>query len=158
MDASQSLSAEYSAKSADYARHWSPVIRPMALPLLPALPLKSAARVLDIGAGTGALLGDLKDAAPDATVIGVDRAEGMLRLVQRSGRWLLTVTDAQSLGIRSETIDVAVLIFVLFHLPPRAEFVAAADEAVEVTPRALRETARRSRPECPPGPRGRCRG
>jgi trans-aconitate methyltransferase len=93
MDASQSLSAEYSAKSADYARHWSPVIRPMALPLLPARPLKTAARVLDIGAGTGALLGDLKDAAPDATVIGVDRAEGMLRLVPTPHSFSLCRTE-----------------------------------------------------------------
>ena len=117
MDASQILSAEYSAKSAAYARHWSPVIRPMALSLLPALPLRAARRVLDVGAGTGALLADLKRAAPAAMVIGVDRAEGMLRLAKQSASDFLAVTDAQCLGIRSDTIDVAVLIFVLFHLP-----------------------------------------
>jgi ubiquinone/menaquinone biosynthesis C-methylase UbiE len=117
MDASQILAAEYSAKSVAYARHWSPVIRPMALPLLPALPLRTAERVLDVGAGTGALLADLKEAAPHAMVIGVDRAEGMLREAKQLGHHLLAVTDAQDLGICSRTIDVAVLIFVLFHLP-----------------------------------------
>lgn len=124
MDARQSLAAEYSAKSVAYARHWSPVIRPMALPLLPALPLRMARRILDVGAGTGALLTDLKSAAPGAMVIGVDRAEGMLRLAKEDGHELLAVTDAQRLSIRSGTIDIrsgtidaVVLIFVLFHLP-----------------------------------------
>src|SRR5712691_7107584 len=117
MDASQVLAAEYSAKSAAYARHWSPVIRPMALPLFPALPLNTAKRVLDVGAGTGALLADLKHAAPDAMIIGADRAEGMLRVAKQSGHQLLVATDAQCHGVRSDTIDVAVLIFVLFHLP-----------------------------------------
>ncbi len=117
MDASQILAAEYSAKSAAYAQHWSPVIRPMALRLLPGLPLRTAGRVLDVGAGTGALLPDLKDAAPEAMVIGVDRSEGMLRVAQHLGNQCLTVTDAQRLGIRSGTIDVVVVIFVLFHLP-----------------------------------------
>lgn len=117
MDARQSLAAEYSAKSVAYARHWSPVIRPMALPLLQALPLRRAGRILDVGAGTGAVLTDLKRAAPGAMVIGVDRAEGMLRLAKEYGHELLAVTDAQRLCIRSGTIDAVVLIFVLFHLP-----------------------------------------
>lgn len=117
MNASQTLAEEYSAKATSYARHWSPVIRPMALPLLSALPLRTAGRVLDVGAGTGALLADLHHAAPEAIVIGVDRAEGMLRVAKQSGNDLLAVTDAQRLGIRSDAIDVVVLIFVLFHLP-----------------------------------------
>lgn len=117
MDASQILAEEYSAKSDAYARHWSPVIRPMALAILPALPLKNSRVVLDVGAGTGALLSDLEAAAPGAKVVGADRAEGMLRQAKQAGHRLLTVTDAQSLGIGSGTVDVAVLIFVLFHLP-----------------------------------------
>jgi ubiquinone/menaquinone biosynthesis C-methylase UbiE len=121
MDASETLAAEYSAKASAYARLWSPVIRPMALPLLPALPLRTARRVLDVGTGTGALLFDLQKAAFGANVIGVDRAEGMLHVAQQSGHRLLAVTDAQRLGIGSGTIDVAVMIFVLFHLPQPSE-------------------------------------
>ena len=77
MDATETLAKEYSAKSVAYARLWSPVIRPMALPLLPALPLREAGRVLDVGAGTGALLADLKAAAPRAMVLvaRIDRKE-----------------------------------------------------------------------------------
>jgi ubiquinone/menaquinone biosynthesis C-methylase UbiE len=117
MDASRTLAAEYSEKAVAYACHWSPVIRPMALPLLEALPLRTTRRILDVGAGTGALLADLRKAAPQAIVIGVDRAEGMLRLAKEFGNQLLAVTDAQHLGIQSGTMDAVVLIFVLFHLP-----------------------------------------
>ena len=117
MDASENLADEYSAKSVAYARLWSPVIRPMALPLLPALPLQTARRVLDVGAGTGALLADLTAAALDAMVIASDRSEGMLRVAHQSGHEHLLVADAQQLGIGSGTIDVAVSIFMLFHLP-----------------------------------------
>ena len=110
------LAAEYSQKAEAYAQHWSPVIKPMAEPLLGALPLASAGAVLDAGSGTGAFLSDLRRAAPNASLIAIDRAEGMLRA--RSRRDVpAAVMDLQAIGLADSVFDVALLIFTVFHLP-----------------------------------------
>jgi SAM-dependent methyltransferase len=110
------LAAEYSQKADAYAQLWSPVIKPMAAPLLDALPLASARRILDAGSGTGAFLPDFCRAAPEALVIAIDRAEGMLR-ARSVAEVPAAVMDLQALGIVSGMFDVAALIFTVFHLP-----------------------------------------
>lgn len=88
----------------------------MAAPLIDALPLASARCILDAGSGTGAFLSDFHRAAPDAALIAIDRAEGMLRA--SSERDVpAAVMDLQALGMVSAVFDVAALIFALFHLP-----------------------------------------
>src|SRR5215470_11057402 len=98
--------AHYSAHAREYARLWSPVIRPMGQCLFPALPLAEAARILDIGIGTGALVSDIHAFAPNAGLIGVDRAEGMLRVAQDACDDPLAVMDAQRLALRAACVDV----------------------------------------------------
>jgi SAM-dependent methyltransferase len=110
------LAAEYSQKASAYAQHWSPVIKPMAAPLIGALPLASVRRILDAGSGTGAFLPELRRAAPAAVLVAVDLAEGMLR-ARAMTDVPAAVMDLQTLGIASGAFDVAVLIFALFHLP-----------------------------------------
>src|SRR2546428_13067418 len=93
------LAAEYSAIADPYARLWSPVIRPMALPILEMLPLGQARDILDVGAGTGELFKDLSSRAPHARIMGVDRSEGMLRVAQARGGALLAAMGAQRLAL-----------------------------------------------------------
>jgi len=92
----------------------------MAQALLAALPLREAERVLDVGTGSGGLIPDIRASTPEADIVGVDRAEGMLRIAQAAAAASsasLALMDAQQLGILSDSLDVAVVAFVLFHIP-----------------------------------------
>ena len=110
------LAAEYSEKAGAYDRLWSPVIKPMALPLIPALPLADARYVLDAGSGTGAFLPELQAAAPGARLVAIDRAHGMLK-ARSIPDVVAAAMDLESIAFSSSIFDVAASIFVLFHLP-----------------------------------------
>jgi SAM-dependent methyltransferase len=111
------LADRYSLRAEAYESYWSPVIRPVGERLLRRLPLSGAQMVVDVGAGAGALLPALQTAAPKACVLGIDRSEGMLRLAKQKHAGPLLLMDVQRLGLAADRVDVAVVAFVLFHLP-----------------------------------------
>lgn len=121
------LAAAYSADATTYDEYWSPVILPPAASLARALPLAESRRVLDVGTGAGALVPAIRAAAPGAAIVGVDAAEGMLRIARERRDLPGVVGDAGVLPIADRSIDVAVLAFVLFHLAdPHAGLVEVA--------------------------------
>ena len=103
-----------------YADIWAPVLLPHGRRLLDDLPLADAGRVLEIAAGAGLLLGEIRARAPHARVIGTDVASSLLALAPRDHG--LAVMDAAHLALADATFDAAVMAFALFLVPdaPRA--------------------------------------
>jgi ubiquinone/menaquinone biosynthesis C-methylase UbiE len=111
------LAERYSQRADAYDKLWSPVIRPAGESLIRQLPLKAASSIIDVGTGAGALLPSIRRAAPDATILGVDRSEGMLRLARDKHTGAVALMDVQKLALPANRFDVAVVAFVLFHVP-----------------------------------------
>ena len=112
------LSDNYTAEAPVYEVTWAEGLRTMGSELLAEMGLSDPQSVLDVGAGVGALLDDIAELFPGAWVVGVDRAEGMIaRAGSEHGR---AVMDASRLAFAEGSIDVAVMSFVLFHLPDPA--------------------------------------
>ena len=111
------LAERYSMRAGAYDALWSPVIRPVGERLLGHLPLSQARNVIDVGTGSGALLPLIQKASPSAIVLGVDNSEGMLRLATEKHPGPLALMDVQQLELDDNQFDVAVVAFVLFHLP-----------------------------------------
>jgi SAM-dependent methyltransferase len=111
------LAERYSARAEAYDALWSPVIRPVGERLLAHLPLSRAKDIVDVGTGSGALLPLIQKASPSAIVLGVDNSEGMLRLAKDKHAGPLALMDVQKLELDENQFDVAVVAFVLFHLP-----------------------------------------
>jgi len=111
------LAERYSMRAGAYDALWSPVIRPVGERLLGHLPLSQARNVIDVGTGSGALLPLIQKASPSAIVLGVDNSEGMLRLAREKHPGPLALMDVQKLELDDNQFDVAVVAFVLFHLP-----------------------------------------
>lgn len=108
------LAADYDASAVGYDQHWGPVLEELAKRFVSELPLSVAETILDVGAGSGALLGHLV-ATTGALVVGVDRSHGMLAL--RPASALRAVMDAERLAFRRQSFDAAVAMFMVFHLP-----------------------------------------
>jgi ubiquinone/menaquinone biosynthesis C-methylase UbiE len=112
------LADRYSQRADAYDGLWSPIIRPAGERLIAQLPLSSTTKhVIDIGTGAGALLPAIRQSAPNAVLVGVDRSQGMLRLAKAKHSSPLALMDVQTLALPANRFEVAVVAFVLFHLP-----------------------------------------
>ena len=111
------LAERYSQRAEAYDKLWSPVIRPAGERLIRQLPLKASRSIIDVGTGSGALLPAIRLAAPYATILGVDRSDGMLRLARQKHSGSLALMDVQNLALPANRFDAAVVAFVLFHVP-----------------------------------------
>jgi SAM-dependent methyltransferase len=109
------LTDRYNREAVAYRDLWAPVLRIAGAPFLNEIPANRVARVLDLGTGVGGLVPDIQRRFPEALILGVDRAPGMLALsVDGHPR---AVMDAAELAIPSESMDVVLLVFMLFHVP-----------------------------------------
>ena len=112
------LADRYSQRAEAYDGLWSPIIRPVGERLIARLPLSGkTSHVIDIGTGAGALLPAIQRAAPSAVIVGIDRSQGMLRLAKERHSCPLALMDVQRLALPANRFEVAIVAFVLFHLP-----------------------------------------
>jgi ubiquinone/menaquinone biosynthesis C-methylase UbiE len=109
------VARRYSEDAPLYERYWAPSMAELARRLVSRLPLRDASVAVDIGAGVGALLPGIREAAPRAFVAGVDASEGMIR--RASPDFGRAVMDAGRLALRDNSVDVATMPFMLFFLP-----------------------------------------
>jgi ubiquinone/menaquinone biosynthesis C-methylase UbiE len=111
------LAERYSQRAEAYDQLWSPVIRPVGERLINQLSLGAVRSIIDVGTGAGALLPAIRRAAPNATILGVDRSDGMLRIAREKHTGSLALMDVQKLALPANRFDAAVVAFVLFHVP-----------------------------------------
>lgn len=105
--------ARYEPYAPAYKRHWAPVLRGLAQPLLRALEIDRRARVVDLGCGPGVISAAL--ARRSGSVIGVDPTIGMLRLIPPSVRAL--GGEGERIPLNDASTDVVVTTFMLQHAP-----------------------------------------
>jgi ubiquinone/menaquinone biosynthesis C-methylase UbiE len=114
-DPSRELAQRYSREAVAYRDLWAPVLLPLAMRPLKEIDGTHLERIIEIGTGVGTLLPTLTSLYPSAYVLGVDRSQGMLALARTSGH--IVLMDAMRLAIASGSFDLALMNFVLFHLP-----------------------------------------
>jgi SAM-dependent methyltransferase len=110
------VAGSYDRGAEVYEVLWSPVILPPAAALIRSLGLTGHCLVADVGAGTGALLGAIRSAAPAARVVALDASAEMLHLARTRRGAPAVVADALALPLADGTAGAVILAYVLFHL------------------------------------------
>jgi ubiquinone/menaquinone biosynthesis C-methylase UbiE len=110
----QKLVERYDAHAAAYQELWAPTLRLASVQLVREIAGRPVRRVIDVGTGVGALWSDLRMALPGAFLLGADRSAGMLRLAPPE--MARVVADARELPLATASVDLALLVFMLFHL------------------------------------------
>ena len=104
------VSEEYDRLAPEYESRWSHYVTASVQHTLPHLCLRPGLKLLDIGCGTGALLGEAQALEPSLEVCGVDLSTEMLAVARerlRRGTQLLRA-DAGHLPLAEATFDVVV--------------------------------------------------
>ena len=109
------LARHYASEAEAYRELWAPVLEPLGGMLLRSMDLGAARRVLDLGCGVGALLPHIRESAPEALVVGLDRTEAMVALAPSD--FARVVGDGAHLPLRERSLDAVTMAFMLFHLP-----------------------------------------
>jgi len=109
-----------------YEALWSPVILPPAISLLRDLELAGSDLVVDVGAGTGALLEEIRSAAPAARTVTLDASAQMLQVARTRRGASAVLADALALPLADECASAVILAYVLFHLPDPVRTLAEA--------------------------------
>jgi SAM-dependent methyltransferase len=109
------LARHYGSEAQAYRELWAPVLEPLGRMLLRSMDLGGARTVLDLGCGVGALLPHLREASPDALVVGLDRTQNMVALAPSEFPRL--VGDATQLPFRDACLEAVTMVFMLFHVP-----------------------------------------
>jgi SAM-dependent methyltransferase len=99
-----------------YEALWSPVILPPAESLVRHLDLSGSGLVVDVGAGTGALLGAIRSAAPAARTVALDASARMLQVARTRRGASAVLADAVALPLADGCASAVILAYVLFHL------------------------------------------
>jgi ubiquinone/menaquinone biosynthesis C-methylase UbiE len=114
--------AEYDALASVYDRRWGRYIEASTAATLRRIPLDAGHRLLDIGCGTGLLLGRLVGRAPFRELTGVDLSPGMVAQARTRlpASVRLLVGDAETLPFPRDSFDVIVSVSSFHYWPSPA--------------------------------------